>query len=151
MKSFKKIIYIGFILLTFITGQVNAIGLNLERNFDVFPEKYIEKLANIDRLSQFIDLDKVTPKLFEFHLEKDRFFIVRFEGKYCTESCLTAFFMNDISNIGFQGLGFFSAKISLGDGWKNAGIGCGKMKVVFFLLSKNTHKGVHLSRCGILF
>ena len=81
-----------------LCNETNALRPNLEREFSALPEKYIEKIEKIDRLKQLIPIDKTNPKIFEFNLEKNRFYIIRFEGKYCSSYCLTAFFMNDISN-----------------------------------------------------
>ena len=80
------------------------------------------------------------------------FIFVRFEGKNCQgEYCLTVFFINDISEFNFSGVGLFPPKVALGDVWRRLCNDCDRIIPLVFYASDGRAKSVGLSRAGILF
>lgn len=79
------------------------------------------------------------------------FHVVRFEHESCSDYCLTAFFMGDISDSGFSGLGYFPRRSTFGDTWRPLCPGCGNSLPMFFEDEQGRDKVAHISKHGFTF
>ena len=113
-------------------------------------ENMLKALNRISILEDFLK-DSTKIKYTRFLGDGNKYYIIRIESEFCEEFCITAFFMNGISQKNLNGLGSFSQTFHRSHFGREPCSGCAPVFPMIFTSKNQSGKVVYPSVYGFIF
>lgn len=146
-----KLLFLIFVASLMASSQVVAIAETPMYRFKIAEKKIKLQLGKVQKINTLVNIISSIVYTREYTFLGKNIIIVRITGTYCIEYCLTAFFLNVISDQSFLGMQMLPAKIGLGDGYWRFCAKCDRMTPIVFQDNRGKRVAVIISRGAIFF
>jgi len=141
--------FLYFLIASFGAGNAHAIMAGAANKFQIASPQIAKKVRSIEAL-RFItsaeNVDTLVQEISEFSI-----ILVRLQGSYCEEACITAFFADEVAPENLQGIGLYPPKTTMGDVWTRICKICVRVLPLVFEYESGAQKTVGISKQGVLF